>query len=47
MNVIHMFNRFFMRVGNVTVQVFQKESTYVIAMVITYVGLTNNYKGQM
>jgi hypothetical protein len=32
---------------NVCVQQLQKEYPYMIAMVITYVGLRNDYKGQM
>jgi hypothetical protein len=36
-----------MGVGNVWVQLLQNESPYIIAMFITYVGLRNDYKGQM
>jgi hypothetical protein len=41
-----MFSRFFKGIGNV-VQDLQNESPYMIAMVITYVGFKNDYKGQM
>jgi hypothetical protein len=47
MNVIHIFSRFFMRIGKVFVQLLQNESHYIIAMVIIYVGLRNDFKGQM
>jgi hypothetical protein len=47
MNVIHIFSRFFMRVGKVFVQLLLKEGPYMIAMVITYVGVRNDYKGEM
>jgi hypothetical protein len=48
MNIIHdVFSRFFMRVGNVSVQLLQNENPYIIAMVITYVGIRNEYKTQM
>jgi hypothetical protein len=46
MNVKVIFGHFFMTVGYV-VQLLQNESPYMIAMVITYVGLRNNYKGKM
>jgi hypothetical protein len=36
-----------MRFGNVFVQLLQNESPYLIAMVIIYVGLRNDYIGQM
>jgi hypothetical protein len=35
-----------MRVGIVFVQLLQNERPYIIAMVITYVGLRNDYNGQ-
>jgi hypothetical protein len=47
MNVIHIFSRILMRDGNVYVRLLQNESPYMIAMVITYIGLENEYKGQM
>jgi hypothetical protein len=47
MNVIHNFIRFFMRVGKVFVQLLLKENPYKIAMVIIYVGVRNDYDGQM
>jgi hypothetical protein len=47
MNVINIFIRFFMRVGIVFVQLLINESPYMIAMIITYVGVRNDYKGQM
>jgi hypothetical protein len=46
MNVMDIFSRYFMRVGKVFVQLLQNESTYMIAMFITYVGLWNDYKLQ-
>jgi hypothetical protein len=36
-----------MRVGKVSVQLLQNEGPYMIAIVITYIGLRNDYKGQM
>jgi hypothetical protein len=36
-----------MRLGNIFVQLLQTKGPYKIAMVITYVGLTNDYKGKM
>jgi hypothetical protein len=36
-----------MRVGKVYVQLLLNESPYMIAMVVTYVGFRNGYKGQM
>jgi hypothetical protein len=47
MKVIHNINEFFMKVSKVLVQLLQNESSYMIAMVITYVGFRNDYKGQM
>jgi hypothetical protein len=47
MNVLDIFSRLFMRIGYVLVQLLQNEGSYMIAMVITYVGLRNDYKGQM
>jgi hypothetical protein len=45
MNVIRdIISRFFMKFGNVIVQVFQKGSTYMIAVAITNVELRNDYK---
>jgi hypothetical protein len=45
MNVIHVIlSRFFMRVVNVSVQLLQNESPYMIAMVNIYVGIRNEYK---
>jgi hypothetical protein len=41
------FSRFFNKVDNVSVQLLQNESPLMIAMVITYVGLRNDKKGQM
>jgi hypothetical protein len=38
MNVIHIFSHFFMRVLKVFVLLLKNEGTYMIAMVITYVG---------
>jgi hypothetical protein len=35
-----------MRVVKVFVQLLQNEHLYIIAMVITYVGLRNDYKGK-
>jgi hypothetical protein len=36
-----------MTVGYVVVQLLQNEGRYIIAMFITYLGLRNDYKGQM
>jgi hypothetical protein len=47
MIVIHIFSRFFKGIGIIFDQYLQKENPYMIAMVITYVGLRNDYKGQM
>jgi hypothetical protein len=47
MNVIHIFIFFFIRVGKVFVQLLINESPYMIAMIITYVGVRNDYKGKM
>jgi hypothetical protein len=47
MNLIHIFSRFFMRVGKVPVQLFLNKSPYMIAIVISYVGIINDYIGQM
>jgi hypothetical protein len=47
MNDIHIFIRFFMRVGMVSVQLLLNECPYMIAMVITYVGLINDYIRQI
>jgi hypothetical protein len=47
MNDIHIFSRFFMTVDHILVLLLQNESSYMIAMVITYVGLRNDYKVQM
>jgi hypothetical protein len=47
MNVIYIFSPFCKRIGNVFNQYLQNESPYMIAMVITYVGFRNDYKGQM
>jgi hypothetical protein len=46
MIVIHIFSRFFKRIGNVFVQYLQNESPYMIAMVITYVGVRNEYNSK-
>jgi hypothetical protein len=47
MNVIDIFNRFFITVGYVVVQLLLNEGPYMIAMVNKYVGLRNDYIGQM
>jgi hypothetical protein len=47
MIVIQTFSHFFKRIGNIFVQYLQNESPYMIAMVIIYVGLSTDYKGQM
>jgi hypothetical protein len=47
MNVIYIFIRFIVRVGKDFVQLLINESPYKIAMFITYVGVRNDYKGQM
>jgi hypothetical protein len=47
MNLVHIISRFFMRVGVVFVQLLQNECPYTIAMVITDVGLRNEYEVQM
>jgi hypothetical protein len=47
MIVIHILSRFFKRIGKVFVQYLQNEMPYMIATVTTYVGLKNDYKGQM
>jgi hypothetical protein len=44
MILIHI-SRFFKRIGNVFDQYLQNESPYMIAMVITDVGLRYDYKG--
>jgi hypothetical protein len=45
MNIMHdIFRRFFMRVGNVSVQLSQNKSPYIIAIVITYAAHRNDYK---
>jgi hypothetical protein len=36
-----------MRFGKVFVQLLQNECPYMIAMIITYVGLRNDYKRQI
>jgi hypothetical protein len=46
MNFIHIFSRFFVRVGKVLVQLLLNESPYMFGKVITQVGLRNDYKGQ-
>jgi hypothetical protein len=45
--IIDIFIRFFTAVCNASVQLLQTESPYMIAMVISYIGLRNDYKGQM
>jgi hypothetical protein len=47
MIVIHIFSRFFKRIGKVYDQYLQNKCPYMIAMVNTYVDLKNDYKGQM
>jgi hypothetical protein len=42
-----MFSRFIKGIGNVVVHYLQNESSYMIAKVITYVGLRNDLKGEM
>jgi hypothetical protein len=42
-----MFSRFFKGIGNVVVQYLQNESSYMIAKIITYVGLRKDHKGEM
>jgi putative Mn2+ efflux pump MntP len=37
-----MFSRFFKRIGNVLGQYLQKESPYMIAIIIIYIGLMND-----
>jgi hypothetical protein len=44
MNVIHIFSRFFMRVVKVFVQLLLNDNPYIIAMIIKYVGVRNDYK---
>jgi hypothetical protein len=45
--MIDIFIRFFTAVCNASVQLLQNESPYMSAMVYTYLGLRNEYKGQM
>jgi hypothetical protein len=47
MIIINIFSRFLKRIGKVFVQYLQNERPYMIAMVITYVGLMNDYNGQI
>jgi hypothetical protein len=47
MSVLDTFSRIYMTVVYVAVQLFQNESHYMIVVVITYVGLSNHYKGRM
>jgi hypothetical protein len=42
-----MFSRFLKGIGNVVVHYLQNESSYMIVMIITYVGFMNDHKGEM
>jgi hypothetical protein len=48
MNVlIDIIIRFFTAVYNASVQPLQNESPYMITIVISYIGIRNDFKGQM
>jgi hypothetical protein len=47
MSFLDNFSLFFMTVDYVAVQLLQNECPYMIAMVITYVGIRNDYRGWM